>query len=351
MVARFEPQTIQTDRLAVSYLTGGSAQKPTLLLVHGNISSNQFWDGTIAALSKNYRVIAPDLRGYGRTQPRPIDATRGLRDWSDDLHSFIRALQIQEPVHLAGWSLGGGIVMQYAIDHPALVRSLTLVAPMSPYGLGGTKDVYGTPCYANYAGTGAGTTNPELVNRIAVEDMTEDSPASPRNVMNRLYFRPPFRLPVEMEDRYVSAILSMRIGDDFFPGEFVHTVEWPGVAPGQTGINNALSPKYVNLSTFADIEPKCPVLWIRGANDAIVSDQSHVDLGMMGRLGYIPGWPGDAVFPPQPMVSQMRYVLGRYQEAGGFFQEVVLENVGHSPHIEKPKEFQSIVKKFLTNIK
>lgn len=326
-------------------------QKSPLLLVHGNISSSVFWDETIAALSEEYRVFAPDLRGYGRTEPLPIDATRGLCDWSDDLHAFLSALHIHEPVHLVGWSLGGGIVMQYATDHPALVRSLTLVAPISPYGLGGTKDIYGTPCYANYAGTGAGITNPELVNRIAIEDMTEDSPASPRNVMNQLYFQPPFRLPIEQEDQYVSAILSMQVGDGFFPGEFETAAEWPGVAPGQSGINNALSPKYVNLSAFATIEPKCPVLWIRGANDAIVSDQSHVDFGMLGMLGYIPGWPGDEVYPAQPMVSQTRHLLVSYQDAGGSYQEIVLDRVGHSPHIEKPKEFQSIIKNFLTNIK
>ena len=53
----------------------------------------------------------------------------------------------------------------------------------------------------------------------------------------------------------------------------------------------------------------------------------------------MPGWPGDDVFPPQPMVTQMRAVLDRYAATGGAYREVVLPGVGHSPHVERPREF------------
>ena len=43
--------------------------------------------------------------------------------------------------------------------------------------------------------------------------------------------------------------------------------------------------------------------------------------------------------PPQPMVSQTRAVLDRYAAAGGSYREVVLPDVGHSPHVERPQEF------------
>lgn len=52
--------------------------------------------------------------------------------------------------------------MQYLIDHPAMLRSLTLIAPVSPYGFSGTKDERGTPCRPDYAGSGAGGVNPEF---------------------------------------------------------------------------------------------------------------------------------------------------------------------------------------------
>ena len=47
-------------------------------------------------------------------------------------------------VHLVGWSLGGGVAMQYTIDHPDSVASVTLLASMSPVGFGGTRDAEGT---------------------------------------------------------------------------------------------------------------------------------------------------------------------------------------------------------------
>ncbi|MED1913776.1 alpha/beta hydrolase [Bacillus thuringiensis] len=345
MDARIETKTIQTDRLLVSYLTAGVPEGEPLLLIHGNASANLFWDDTIAALCDQYRVYAPDMRGYGASEALPIDATRGLRDWSDDLHSFIRALDLPTPIHLAGWSLGGGIVMQFAIDHPQEVRSLILIAPMSPYGFGGTKDIAGTPCYSSFSGSGGGAVNSELVKRIAAKDMSNESPSSPRNVMNQLYFKPPFQVGPEQEDRYVSAILSTRTGEDFYPGAFEYVNDWPGVAPGATGITNAISPKYVNLSGIVQIEPKCPILWIRGADDAIISDQSLADFGTLGKLGYVPGWPGEDDYPPQPMVSQIRDVLEQYQRAGGSYQEIVMESVGHAPHIEKAAEFMELIRK------
>ena len=82
------------------------------------------------------------------------------------------------------------------------------------------------------------------------------------------------------------------------------------------------------------------MLWIRGADDQIVSDSSFLDFGTLGKLGYVPGWPGDEAFPSQPMVSQIRYVLDGYAARGGRYTEVVVADCGHSPHIEKPDEFR-----------
>ena len=44
-----------------------------------------------------YRLIAPDMRGFGDTERVPIDATRGLRDWADDTAALLRALGIERP--------------------------------------------------------------------------------------------------------------------------------------------------------------------------------------------------------------------------------------------------------------
>jgi pimeloyl-ACP methyl ester carboxylesterase len=106
-------------------------------------------------------------------------------------------------------------------------------------------------------------------------------------------------------------------------------------------MNNAISPAYCNLAAFAGIDPRPPVLWIRGADDQIVSDTSLFDLGYLGKLGAVPGWPGDEAYPPQPMIGQMRAVLEQYRAAGGHYREVVLPGVGHSPHIEAPEAFHA----------
>ena len=72
-------------------------------------------------------------------------------------------------------------------------------------------------------------------------------------------------------------------------------------------MNNAISPKYCDLGAFAWIERGPDVLWMRGSDDAIVSDTSFFDFGFLGRIDAVPGWPGDDVYPPQPMVSQSRH--------------------------------------------
>ena len=137
--------------------------------------------------------------------------------------------------------------------------------------------------------------------------------------------------------------MSIHVGEKEWPGDFTTSPNWPNVAPGSFGPNNAISPKYAgDISRLYQIEPKPSVLWVRGADDQIVGDASFFDMGTLGALGLIPGYPGADVFPSQPMVGQTRAVLEKYQEAGGEYQEVVFENCGHSPYIEKLQEFNAV---------
>ena len=343
--------TVATPRLRTHFLTSGPDEGTPVIFVHGNVSSSRFWEETLAALPLRYRGIAPDLRGFGDSETKPVDATRGLRDFSDDLHSLVETLGLSaggRKLHLVGWSVGGGVIMQYAIDHPEEVASLVLVDPLSPYGFGGTKNEIGTPCWPDYAGSGGGTANPEFVKRLAAGDRSEESDFSPRKVMLNFYFKPPFRPDPEREEVFVSALLSTKVGDDNYPGDLSPSDNWPNVAPGTRGVNNAISPKYCNLSGFADITPGPDVLWIRGADDQIVADASLFDFGYLGKLGLVPGWPGEEVYPPQPMVAQTRAVLDTYQERGGRYREEVIADCGHSPHVQKPEEFRELVFGFLS---
>ena len=338
LMAGIAARRVPTARLTQNVLETGRTDGPPVLFVHGNVSSSLFWQPTMLALPAPYRPLAVDLRGFGDTDPVPVDATRGVRDWSDDLAALLDALGLDR-VHLVGWSLGGGVVMQSVIDAPDRVASLTLVAPVSPYGFGGTRGTEGTPVDADGAGTGGGTANPEFVQRLAAGDRGTDSPLSPRNVLLAHYVAPPC-VP-EPLDAFVESMLSTRTGDDFYPGTARAVDAWPGTACGDRGVLNTLAPSHLRLDALSTVDPKPPVLWIRGTADVIVSDTSLYDLAHLGALGAVPGWPGPDRYPAQPMVSQTRAVLDAYAAGGGGYRELALDGSGHGPHLDRPEEFRA----------
>jgi pimeloyl-ACP methyl ester carboxylesterase len=327
------------------YYTNLNQEGERLLLVHGNAISARFFEKLIAALT-GFNVVAPDLRGYGATEHAPADATIGLRDYSEDVEALAQELG-WERFHLLGWSLGGEIAMQYAIDHPERIITLTLHATGSPYGFGGTRDAQGTPNYDDFAGSGGGLIAPAVIERYQENDFTADSPFSPRSALRSLIVKPSFTIEPEWEDALVEQMLMMVIGDLYYPGESQPSSNWPMSGPGTWGPNNALSPKYCNLSGLAAIQPQPPILWARGADDILVSDTAAVDPAYLGQLGAIPDWPGAEVCPPQPMLQQIRAVLDAYQANGGSYQELVFDDCGHAPLIEKPDEFQLALRNFI----
>src|SRR6204780_5089420 len=101
-------QRVPTSRLTVNMLSVTGRTGPAVLFVHGNVSSSLFWQPTMLSLPASFRPLAIDLRGFGDTDPEPVDATRGVRDFADDLAAAIDALGL-ESVHLAGWSMGAGL--------------------------------------------------------------------------------------------------------------------------------------------------------------------------------------------------------------------------------------------------
>src|SRR6201995_3694505 len=329
---------VPTDRLTSAVLEVTGRTGPPVLFVHGNVSSSLFWQPTMLALPPGLRPLAIDLRGFGDTDPAPVDATRGLRDYSDDLAAAIAALGL-DTVHLVGWSMGGGVVLQYLAARPGAHRaaSLTLVDPVSPFGFGGTRGVDGILCDPYGAGSGGGSANPEFVERLAGKDRTGQSPLSPRNVLLAHYVKPP-HVPAHL-DIFVESMLSTRTGEWHYPGDSRPVEAWPGFAPGERGVLNTMAPTHFRIAALSGVDPKPPVLWIRGADDVIVSDTSLYDLAYLGSLGAVPGWPGEQTWPPQPMLTQPRTVLDGYAAAGGRYREVVIADSGHGPHLDQPEKF------------
>lgn len=332
---------VQTNRLLVHLLTAGRRGGIPVLFVHGNVSSATFWEETMLALPEDYYAIAVDLRGYGDTEPLPIDATLGMEDMAEDIHALVETIGLGR-LHIAGHSMGGGVVMKYAIAHPEKLLSITLVDTISPYGYGGSRDASGELTYDDGAPSGV---NPEFVSLLAAKERGDENPMAPRNVLRQFYVKPPF--VAEREDALVESMLSTRIGDDFYPGDSVPSDNWPGVAPGTRGVLPAFNRKHFDASDLVDISPKPPILWIRGADDQIVGDLAMFDLAALGAIGAVPGYPGAEECPPQPMLRQIRAVLDAYAENGGQYQEVVVEDAGHTPYIEKPEEFNEVFHAFL----
>jgi len=339
------PKLVETDRLITNTLVSGDPDGTPVCLIHGNATTSRFWAELMADIPDKYRVVAPDLRGFGDSETKPVDATDGVRDFTEDLAALFDEIGL-ETVGLVGWSIGGGIAMQYAIDYTEAVSELVLVSTMSPYGFCGTT-LDGAPSQSDYAGTGGGMADDEFVERLAEGDTTAESDVSPRSVLKEYYVGKEYEFDPETADAYVEAMCTTAVGDQNYPGDKEPSENWPHVAPGENGVLNAISPKYFDTSDLPAIEPKPPVLWVRGDADQIVSDTSVFDTGFLGQVDVIPDWPGEEAYPPQPMNSQIRDILRAYAASGGTYTEETFTDVGHSPHIERPEKFRSLLVDFL----
>lgn len=330
---------VDTPRLRQHVLHCGEPGAPSILFLHGNFSAATFWEELMLELgARGFRCIAPDLRGYGWSEDKLIDATRGYGDWADDVLELLDVLGV-DAAHVVGWSMAGGIVYRLIAEQPQRVLSATLQAPVSPWGFGGSRDLEGTPNFDDAAGSGGGVVSGDFVKRIQMGDRSADDANSPRNIINAFYYKAPFT--AAREEEFLTAALQEKTGPERYPGDFTPSANWPNVGPGVLGPVNCWSPRYAYgaVDALLAASPKPPVLWIRGDSDMIVSDASMFDLATLGKLGYVPGWPGDDAAPPQPMVGQVRRLLEKYAAAGGTFREVLLADCGHAPHIEKPAEW------------
>ncbi len=195
--------------------------------------------------------------------------------------------------------------------------------------------------HADGTGSGAGLALQVLVECLIAGEPGEASEMfSPRGVINRLYWKPPFRPP--REDDLVAAMLQVHLGDERFPGDSRQSPHWPGFAPGIHGPINAMSPLYNQwvLPQFAEAAVKPDLLWVYGADDAVICNNSPSDAGTQGKLGLRSDWPGDEEFPPQPLLTQVTHALDQYEQRGGVVKRFVMDDVGHSPFLERPAEFQ-----------
>src|SRR5919199_1347045 len=116
--------TITLDGLRFHYLDYGLGD--VVLFLHGNVASARWWLPTIARLPVGLRALAPDMRGYGLSDKPGTGYTLAQR--AADLRAFAAALGLDR-FHLVGHSLGGAVALQFALDDPTPMRTLTLLDP------------------------------------------------------------------------------------------------------------------------------------------------------------------------------------------------------------------------------
>jgi pimeloyl-ACP methyl ester carboxylesterase len=95
-----------------------------VVCLHATTSSSKQWSALLERLAPQYRVLAPDLAGHGRTPWQD----RGANALEEDL-SLVEAATGGEAIHLVGHSYGGAVALRYAMRHPDRVRSLVLYEP------------------------------------------------------------------------------------------------------------------------------------------------------------------------------------------------------------------------------
>lgn len=116
--------TLRAGNLEVHYRERGEGAP--LVLIHGNWSTSLWWQPTLELLPRGLRALAYDLRGRGHTQGPAIPQT--MPTLAEDLRGLLDALGLPR-AHLLGHSLGAAVAMQFALEHPGRVDTLTLLSP------------------------------------------------------------------------------------------------------------------------------------------------------------------------------------------------------------------------------
>ena len=129
MSSEFESKTVSIAGVETHYLEAGAG--PTLVLIHGGGSGADAygnWKGCIASYAANFRVIAVDMPGFGKSEkPDPAQYSYGQSGRNAHMTAFVEYIGGGAPVHLIGNSMGGATALGVTIARPDLVRKLVLM--------------------------------------------------------------------------------------------------------------------------------------------------------------------------------------------------------------------------------
>jgi pimeloyl-ACP methyl ester carboxylesterase len=119
--------SVDLNGARVTYSATGSGE--AVLLLHSSASSGAQWRSLREMLQASYRLVAPDLYGYGETEPWAGEAPLRLTDEAALADAVLAGCN--GPIHLIGHSYGGAVGLRFAVEQPQRLLSLTLIEPVA----------------------------------------------------------------------------------------------------------------------------------------------------------------------------------------------------------------------------
>ena len=110
----------QLNGARIHYRRAGSGFP--VVLLHAGVADSRMWEPQVGALNNDFELITPDMRGFGKSELPPTA-------WSPtaDLLALMDALGVRDAPHIVGCSIGGGVAIDFALEHPDRVSKLVLV--------------------------------------------------------------------------------------------------------------------------------------------------------------------------------------------------------------------------------
>jgi pimeloyl-ACP methyl ester carboxylesterase len=121
--------TADANGIKTNYLEAGKGDP--VVLIHGSgpgVTSYANWRLVLPALAENFRVLAPDMVGFGFSE-RPANIQYGVQTWADQVVGLMDTLELPR-AHMVGNSFGGAIALRIATQHPDRVGKLVLMGSM-----------------------------------------------------------------------------------------------------------------------------------------------------------------------------------------------------------------------------
>ncbi|MCD6543169.1 MAG: alpha/beta hydrolase [Flavobacteriaceae bacterium] len=278
------------------YLDKGNHNN-VLVLVHGNMSSSIHFSPIIDDLLQDYRLIIPDLRGFGDSSYNTH--INNLEDFGDDIFLLLDDLNVKE-FSLLGWSTGGAITLKMAANRPKAVKKLVLLESASYRGYPiFKKDKNGTPIVGEYYNTKKDLSQ-DPIQVLPMVNALIDNDKSPMVFVWDQFIYTVNKPSRDQADLFISETMKQRnlIDVDWALTTFNMSDSSNGVITGDGSIKNIT----------------CPVLSIWSEKDIIIPE----------------------------------YMIDETVDALKNVQKVVLKDAGHNPLIDCPEKVILQIRKFIS---